>query len=69
MLWITHLINELRSCFQGCLPLFRVGTPAFNENGEKRGQLLQSFVYPERKLSKALHPFVTFEVPNLPARR
>ena len=57
MFRVTHLINEVRSCFQCRLLLFRVGTPAFNENREKRGQLLKSSAYPEKKLSQVLRPF------------
>lgn len=68
MFRITHLINELRSCFQCCLLLLRVGSLAFNENREKRGQLLKSSAYPEKKLSQVLLPFATVEGPSLPAR-
>ena len=67
MFRITHLINELRSCFQCCLLLFRVGTLAFNKKREKRGQLFKSSAYPEKKLSQVLVPFATVEGPSLPA--
>lgn len=70
MFRITHLINEISSCFQGCLSLIRIGTPAFNEKRQERYQLLTSFIYPEKKkLSIALQLFATAEVHRIPARR
>lgn len=64
---ITHLINKLRSCFQCCLLLFRVGTLAFNEKRQKIGQLFKSSAHPGKELSQLLEPLEQEKGPASPA--